>query len=186
MNSLPLRLYILFSGGASAALRMFSNDAEYKIVGACTNNSKAKAIVQFRERGITPDLFFPDFRSDDTMGRRRFYEKIKKTIEDARADLVVCSGWIKRGSIITDPLLSVFRNRILNSRTREISKLSASCITLCKIYSKEFSDRLHRGKSFLAIASENGMASSLLKPSVSAIFKKRLACSCSGTLLASE
>ncbi|MBI4176454.1 MAG: hypothetical protein HY518_04565 [Candidatus Aenigmarchaeota archaeon] len=55
-----LRVFVLFSGGASAGLGLIDGPnftRRYKVVGAGTNEPEASGIGEFRKRGIDPAVF---------------------------------------------------------------------------------------------------------------------------------
>ncbi len=112
----PLRVVVLFSGGASGVRYLAENDPNcgdaYEVVGAFTDAPDAPGVEAVRERGVpveTNDIeAFYDERNADTGDmavRAEFDRETRRRIERFDPDLLVLSGYMR---ILTDPLVEAY------------------------------------------------------------------------------
>jgi folate-dependent phosphoribosylglycinamide formyltransferase PurN len=114
----PMKVVFLFSGGASsmkAVLESPGHGELYRVVAAVTNRPEEKAPVGWdiaRNYDLGP-MFINPFRYKK---REDFYKYVTSSLDLIGPHVVGLSGWLKKFSIISDPLLSVprYKDRIFN------------------------------------------------------------------------
>ncbi len=111
-----LRLFVFFSGSASAYRYLRNHDdnygGSYRVVGAFTDNPDADGVKEFREEDVP--VVVRDLRSfyderDADLGnldvRRTFDEGTLSEIERYNPDLLLLSGYMR---ILTEPVVSEY------------------------------------------------------------------------------
>ncbi len=124
-----MRVAVLFSGGASALQYLLQNDpnlhVKYEFVGAFTDRATAPGIAQVRRAGIPLEVL--DFREflarrratpKDEKARHEYFAQVIERIAPWQPDILMLSGFML---IITEPLLSAYRHRILNVHPGDLS-----------------------------------------------------------------
>lgn len=117
-----LRVVVFFSSGASSLKYLINRDPhygkKYQIVGAFTNKEGTVGAKITYQYGIpTVCLGYRQWcRQEnrdhkDEAARRNYFAEVCRLIENFEADVIILSGFMM---IITDPLLSEYRGRILN------------------------------------------------------------------------
>jgi folate-dependent phosphoribosylglycinamide formyltransferase PurN len=117
-----MRVVVLFSGGASALKYLLENDPNlgqnYEIVGAFTDREDASGIELAQRAGIPVEIFsFKKFLEEhraertDPKARQAYFTEVLKRIGRWHPDILILSGFML---IVTEPLLSAFKHRILN------------------------------------------------------------------------
>jgi len=116
-----MRVGFFFSGGASslkAAYQSDLHDKKYKIVFALTDKPNASGVKFCQEVGLP--LVVADYKKfcqerglnpRDLKQRSVYFKYILKQIEPFDANVIGLSGFML---IVTEPLLSVYKNRIFN------------------------------------------------------------------------
>ncbi len=116
-----MKVVFFFSGGASSLKATYKSKLhgqKYQIVFALTDKPQAGGIKFCQEVGIPVDVF--DFRkfceerniNPRSLKERPFYfEEVLKKIEPFKPDIIGLSGFML---IVTEPLLSAYKNRIFN------------------------------------------------------------------------
>jgi folate-dependent phosphoribosylglycinamide formyltransferase PurN len=126
-----MRAVVLFSGGASALKYLLENDPnlgeKYEIVGAFTDREDASGIELAKRAGIPVEIFsFKQYREargakrSDPETRRAYFTEVVQHIETWEPDVLMLSGFML---IVTDPLLSVYRHRIVNVHPADLRVL---------------------------------------------------------------
>jgi folate-dependent phosphoribosylglycinamide formyltransferase PurN len=129
-----MRVVVFFSGGASSLQAMLKDpnrDGLYEIVAAFTNVDECGGIEIARHSNI-PVLCrnFWSFCRDkgidprDLQQRSAYYEMVVSDLASYEPDLVCLSGFTGPGSIIVDPFLTEYENRILNVHPADLSILA--------------------------------------------------------------
>jgi len=118
----PGRVVVFFSGGASSFKAMADDPNRgrlYDVVLGITNNPGCRGTGHFRDARIDVEELEPNrFKK-----RKAFYTHILKLVEDAGADVIALSGWLKKYSIVSEPLLTAYRNRIFNVHPANLAVL---------------------------------------------------------------
>jgi folate-dependent phosphoribosylglycinamide formyltransferase PurN len=118
-----MNVVFFFSGGASsmkAVLESSEHGTFYQVVGAITNRSQEKAERGWgiaNDHGIKPIWFDP--KKYET--REKFYEAVTYTVEEMRPDIIGLSGFLYKYSLIANPFLRVYKNRILNVHPADLA-----------------------------------------------------------------
>jgi len=124
-----MRVVVLFSGGASALKYLLEHDphlgSKYEVVGAFTDRPDASGISIAEKAGIPVEvLSFREFLNErgasfkDPKARRAYFAEVLKRIEKWNPDVLMLSGFML---IVTDPLLSAHRLRILNVHPADLT-----------------------------------------------------------------
>ncbi len=127
---MPLRIFILFSGGASLAKWLKKQIArygtEYVFVGAFTNKKAASGREFFAEENIPVCyLGYKKFCEENkldpeaTESNDQYFSEIAALAKLHNADLILCAGFMK---IIPVSFIARFPNRILNVHPADLSK----------------------------------------------------------------
>lgn len=117
-----MRVVVLFSGGASGLKYLLESDPnlgdDYEIVGAFTDREDASGIELTRRAGIPVEIFsFKRYleargaKRSDPETRQAYFTEVLQRIKPWEPDVLMLSGFML---IVTDPLLSAYRPRILN------------------------------------------------------------------------
>jgi folate-dependent phosphoribosylglycinamide formyltransferase PurN len=116
-----MKVGFFFSGGASSLKAAFKSELhgkKYKIVFAFTDKPDASGIEFCQEIGLPVIVFnYKEFCEKKGLNPRSlkdrpfYFEEVLKRIEPFKADLIGLSGFML---IVTEPLLSVYKNRIFN------------------------------------------------------------------------
>lgn len=115
----PLRIAVLFSGGASGARyllnKSFNGQKKYEIVIGIADSKACSGIQVLRRNNLDVNIVDPDRLSDDrSTGNGRelnYFEKLTKTVDQFEPDLILLSGFMR---VVTPPLLTKYRGRIIN------------------------------------------------------------------------
>ncbi len=120
-SSVLMRVGFFFSGGASslkAAYKSELHGKKYKIVFAFTDKPSASGIQFCQEVGLPVIVFnYKDFCEKKGLKLRSlkdrpfYFEEVLRKIEPFKADIIGLSGFML---IVTEPLLSAYKNRIFN------------------------------------------------------------------------
>ncbi len=124
-----MRVVVLFSGGASALAYLRENDPnwgrKYEIVGAFTDRPDASGISIAKQAGIPVEvLSFREFLRErgasfrDPKARKAYFAEVVKRIQKWTPDVLMLSGFML---IVTEPLLSAYRLRILNVHPADLT-----------------------------------------------------------------
>jgi folate-dependent phosphoribosylglycinamide formyltransferase PurN len=111
-----MSVVFFFSGGASsmkAVLESPEHGNLYRVIGAVTNRSEKMAEKGWgvaMDHGIKPVYINPD----DFDTREKFYEEVTNVVDEIGPEIVGFSGFLKKYSIVCDPFLRKYKNRILN------------------------------------------------------------------------
>jgi phosphoribosylglycinamide formyltransferase-1 len=125
----PMDVVFFFSGGASsmkAVLESPGHGKLYRVAGAFTNMPRGEAEKGYgiaEEHGLKVEFLDPDagFR-----GRKHFYREVLPKVAEMEPDVVGLSGFLGKYSIIGDPLLAAYRNRILNVHPADLAVVAKS------------------------------------------------------------
>jgi folate-dependent phosphoribosylglycinamide formyltransferase PurN len=124
-----MRVVVLFSGGASALQYLWENDPhwgeKYEVVGALTDREDAPGIALAQRANIPVEILsFREFLKErgasfrDPKAREAYFAEVLKRIEKWDPDVLMLSGFML---IVTDPLLSAYRLRILNVHPADLT-----------------------------------------------------------------
>jgi phosphoribosylglycinamide formyltransferase-1 len=127
----PMRVAVLFSGGASALKYLLENDphlnVSYQFVAAFTDVKDAPGIEIARRASIPIEILdYRDFLRErqahfkDLRVRREYFAQVVGKISKWQPDILIHSGFLL---IVTDPLLSAYRHRILNVHPADLTVL---------------------------------------------------------------
>lgn len=130
-----MRVAVFFSGGASSMQAMLkdpNHESLYEIVVGFTNKAECagieiaknvgipvlrKEFIKFcREKGIDPK---------DLQQRAAYYEAVLEDLQPYKPDLVCLSGFTGPGSIVVEPLLTEYADRILNVHPADLAILAS-------------------------------------------------------------
>lgn len=118
-----MRIFIFFSGGASAMKYLLDDDPHcgnlYQIVGAFTDNKEADGLKTTEKHDIPTEILDRGefFEKHPNVGKRVYYKRVLDKIEPYKPDLITMSGYmdIVRYPIIESPeRRGKFTNKILN------------------------------------------------------------------------
>jgi len=122
----PLKIAVLFSGNAGSARFVSSNASDkIRVVCALTDKNIARGIPALEELGIP--IIKADFKEfcaehsiepHDLEGRKKYFEFVSSELKKFKPDVLMLSGFMK---IVTEPLLSEFKNRIINVHPADLS-----------------------------------------------------------------
>ncbi len=124
-----MRVVVLFSGGASALKYLLEHDPnlgeKYEFVGALTDRPDASGISIAKKAGIPVEVLpFRGFLKErgasfqDLKAREAYFAEVLKRIEKWDSDVLMLSGFML---IVTEPLLSTYRLRILNVHPADLT-----------------------------------------------------------------
>jgi len=130
-----MRVAVFFSGSASSMQAMLNDPnhgALYKVVVGFTNKDECAGISVAGDAGI-PVIrrSFKTFCQEkgidpkDFAQRPVYYEAVVQDLEAYKPDLICLSGFTGPGSIIVDPLLSEYADRILNVHPADLAMLAS-------------------------------------------------------------
>lgn len=119
----PMRVLFFFSGGASsmkAVLESPEHGKIYQVVGTFTNRPEERAAKGY---AIAKDHDIRRFYIDPNLfpSREGFYKEVTSVVDDVGPDIVGFSGFLGKYSIIVDPFLSAYKNRIINVHPADLS-----------------------------------------------------------------
>jgi len=130
-----MRVAVFFSGGASSMQAMLkdpNHGAIYEIVAGFTNRDECAGIEIARESGIpVVQRNFKRFCEEkgidpkDLQQRAAYYEAVIEDLAPHKPDFVCLSGFTGPGSIIVEPFLTEFADRILNVHPADLAILSS-------------------------------------------------------------
>ena len=130
-----MRAAVFFSGGASSMQAMLKDPNHgklYEIAAAFTNKDECAGIQIAQKAGIPVvrrefKKFCEERRIDpkDLQKRAVFYEAVVKDLEPFKPDLICLSGYTGPGSIIVEPLLGAYSDRILNVHPADLAILAS-------------------------------------------------------------
>jgi len=126
-----MRVGVLFSGGASSLKYLLEHDpnlgVKYEFVVTLTDNPEAGGIGLARRAGLPVEIV--DFRAflkergvkrTDLVARRDYFAKVVERLAPWKPDILMLSGFML---IVTEPLLSEYKNRILNVHPADLTVL---------------------------------------------------------------
>lgn len=124
-----MRVVVLFSGGASALQYLLANDPHwgrtYEVVGALTDRPDAAGISIAERAGIPVEILpFRDFLRErgasfqDPKAREAYFAEVLQRLRKWDPDVLMLSGFLL---IVTEPLLSAYRLRILNVHPADLT-----------------------------------------------------------------
>lgn len=129
----PMRVAVLFSGGASALKYLLARDPHlderYSLVGALTDRVGASGIDAARRAGIPVEVL--DYRAfvaargtgrADPEARRAYFGEVVRRLAPWRPDVLMLSGFML---VVTEPLLGAYRHRILNVHPADLTVVDA-------------------------------------------------------------
>jgi folate-dependent phosphoribosylglycinamide formyltransferase PurN len=149
-----MRVAVFFSGGASSMQAMLkdpNNRVLYEIVVGFTNTDDCTGIGVAEEAGIP--VLRRNFRSfcqergidpKDFEQRQVYYEAAIRDLEPYAPDVVCLSGFTGPGSIIVDPFLTEYADRIINVHPADLTILASkegSPFEIPRIYTGNLSTR---------------------------------------------
>ena len=131
MPEKTMRVMVFFSGSASSLKYLFKHDfnlnRKYGIVGAFTDLKDASGIAFVKQVGIKLKcLDIHDWcrshnkKITDLKARQSYFAEVGALIRGFQADVIILSGFMR---IITEPLLSEYKNRILNVHPSDLTIL---------------------------------------------------------------
>lgn len=138
-----MRVAVFFSGGASSMQAMLKDPNHgvlYEIAAAFTNKDDCPGVGIAREAGIP--LVRRNFRkfceekgidSRDLQQRSTYYEAVIRDLAPYSPDIVCLSGFTGAGSIIVDPFLSEYADRILNVHPADLAILASRECAGCSV-----------------------------------------------------
>jgi folate-dependent phosphoribosylglycinamide formyltransferase PurN len=131
----PMRVAVFFSGSASSMQAMLKDPNHrslYEVVVGFTNKDDCAGI------GVATDAGIPVIRKNfksfcqekgidpkDFAQRSVYYEAVVHDLEAHKPDLICLSGFTGPGSIIVDPLLTEYADRILNVHPADLAILAS-------------------------------------------------------------
>lgn len=138
-----MRVAVFFSGGASSMQAMLKDPncgVLYEIVAAFTNKDECTGIDIARAAGI-PILHrnFKEFCQEkgidpkDLQQRSAYYEAVIEDLAPYKPDGVCLSGFTGPGSIIVEPMLTEFADRILNVHPADLAILASKEPADCSV-----------------------------------------------------
>jgi len=116
-------IVFFFSGGASsmhAVLESPEHGRIYRVAGAVTNRPEREAARGWdiaRQHGIEPLYVSPGKFST----REDFYSYVADAVDEMRPDVIGLSGFLRKYSIISEPFLGRYRNRIFNVHPADLA-----------------------------------------------------------------
>ena len=114
-----MRVFVLFSGGASGARYLIEHgdgyQEEYKIVGSLTDHEEASGLNYLRRRDVPVEIldrssFYPGGTPNSNL-REKYFEAACEKIKTYEPQVLVLSGFMQ---IVSEPLLRQYENRIIN------------------------------------------------------------------------
>ena len=131
MREKTMRVIVFFSGSASSLKYLFKHDfnldRKYRIVGAFTDLKDASGIAFVEQIGIKLrclDIYdwcrSHNKKLSDLKARQSYFSEVGVLIRGFQADVIMLSGFMR---IITEPLLSEYKNRILNVHPADLTIL---------------------------------------------------------------
>lgn len=130
-----MRVVVFFSGGASSMQAMLKdpNYGElYEIVAGFTNKEECAGMEIARAAGIpVVQRNFRKFCEEKGIDRRdlqqrsAYYEAVIEDLDPHKPDVVCLSGFTGPGSIIVQPFLGMYSDRILNVHPADLAILSS-------------------------------------------------------------
>ncbi|MBU0530127.1 MAG: hypothetical protein KKC05_00470, partial [Nanoarchaeota archaeon] len=128
-----MRVAFLFSGGATGMRTTYEDSAydtqKYEIVCGVTNKPECKGALLTRELEIPLlDIDYRPFRerySNLKERRRAYFTSVLDELKDHEPDVIFMSGFMM---IVEDPLLSEFKNKIMNVHPAELSILTGTLV----------------------------------------------------------
>jgi folate-dependent phosphoribosylglycinamide formyltransferase PurN len=131
----PMKVAVFFSGSASsmqAMLKDLNHGALYRVVVGFTNKEDCAGVSIAAEAGIS--VIRRNFKTfcqergldpKDFGQRAVYYEAVVQDIRKHKPDLICLSGFTGPGSIIVDPLLTEYADRILNVHPADLAILAS-------------------------------------------------------------
>lgn len=131
----PMKVAVFFSGSASSMQAMLkdpNHGALYALVVGFTNKEDCAGVSIAAEAGIP--VIRRNFKSfcqergidaKDFAQRAVYYEAVVRDLETHKPDLICLSGFTGPGSIIVDPLLTEYADRILNVHPADLAILAS-------------------------------------------------------------
>ncbi len=127
----PIRLGVMFSGGASSLKHLYENDLNYgksyQVVAAFSSSRQASGIAYAESIGIKPMILDYHYwcklhgkKKTDLVARKTYHTIILRYMRGMRVDAIILSGYML---LITDPLFSAYEGRMLNVHPALLSLL---------------------------------------------------------------
>lgn len=115
----PLKVLVLFSGGASGARYLFEHSAgrsgNFEILAGITDAPDCSGIEIFERKNIPIEIITAggpnSGESEESEPEKNYFERLTERIGRYEPDLLLLSGFMR---IVRDPLLSKFEGRIIN------------------------------------------------------------------------
>jgi len=122
----PIRVVVLFSGGASGAKFLFEEagdrDNNYDIVAGLTDNPEASGVNVFQGRGLPLKVVDrtgpPGDPGTDKRKEAPYFEKLAEEAGKFEPDLLLLSGFMR---VVRGPLLSEYAGEIINVHPADLS-----------------------------------------------------------------
>ncbi len=138
-----MKVAVFFSGGASSMQAMLkdpNHGVVYEIVAAFTNKDECAGIGVAEDAGI-PVLQrnFKKFCQEkgidpkDLRKRSAYYEAVIEELAPYKPDVVCLSGFTGPGSIIVEPMLTEYADRILNVHPADLAILASKETAGCDV-----------------------------------------------------
>lgn len=129
----PMRVVVFFSGGASSLKYLLEQDPnlnkKYQIVGAFTDTKDASGISLVKQAGSELECLdirdwcrAQDKKLTDLLARQAYFTEVSHLIKRFEADILMLSGFMR---VVTEPLLSEYKHRILNVHPADLTVLDA-------------------------------------------------------------
>jgi len=123
----PMPVVFFFSGGASsmkAALESPDHGVAYRVVGAVANRDKNEAPVGW-EIADAHRVHVEYINPQDLPTREGFYQVVLDYVRETTPDIVGLSGFLYKYSLVDEPFLGAYANRIINVHPADLSILAS-------------------------------------------------------------
>ncbi len=117
----PMKVVFFFSGGASSMKAVLEENANvYKVIAALTNMPEPEA-AKGRQIASGYNVDVVTVNASEFGSRKQFYEAVAKEVDNISPDVIGLSGFLGKYSIIDEPLLGAYANRIINVHPADLS-----------------------------------------------------------------
>lgn len=122
----PMRVVVLFSGGASGARYLFSKNrsekTNYEIVAGITDNEDSPGVEVFSRRNLPVKVvskknFFSN-SGQSPKSKYGYFKKLTGIVKEYEPDLLFLSGFMQ---VIRQPLLRTYAGRMLNVHPADLT-----------------------------------------------------------------